>query len=190
MKFLITKKIEMSQVFDESGRVIPVTLLEAEPNVVTLIRTKEKDGYEAVQLGAFQKKDGTFKWKREARGNINSLKVGDIVDASIFKPGDKVDVIGYSKGRGFQGVVKRHGFGGAPKTHGTKHAHREPGSIGPTHPQHVIKGRRMAGHMGNERVTIKNLTVVNVDPVKKIIALKGAVPGARGSIVLLRGKNN
>ena len=111
-----------------------------------------------------------------------------MLDVSVFAAGDTVDIVGCSKGKGFQGVVKRHGFAGAPKTHGTKHAHREPGSIGATHPQHVIKGRKMAGRMGNARVTVKNLEVVAVDPERQLMTLRGAVPGSRGSLIIVKGK--
>lgn len=189
MKFLLAKKIGMSQVFDESGRVTAVTLLEAEPNAVIRVKSKETDGYEAVQVGTGRRKDGTFRWLREARGVPHgNLAAGDSLGVSVFEKGDIVDVVGYSKGRGFQGVVKRHGFGGAPKSHGTKHAHREPGSIGATHPQHVIKGRKMAGRMGNTRVTVKRLEVVAVDPERNLLSLRGAVPGSRGALVIVKGR--
>jgi large subunit ribosomal protein L3 len=182
MKFILATKLGMSQVFEESGKAVSVTLLEAKPNAISALRTKEKHGYQAVQVGF-----GSF--KREFRKDPSGFKVGDKVTVETFKKGDKIDVIGTSKGRGFQGVVKRHGFRGAPKSHGTKHAHREPGSIGATNPQRVIKGKRMAGRMGNVRVTIKNLKVVDVKPDKNLILVSGAVPGARGTIVMVKTKN-
>lgn len=174
--------------FDESGRVTAVTLLEVEPNIVTAIKTNERDGYEAVQIGTAKRRDGTFRWRREIRNVTHDLKVGDTLNVSVFEKGDAVDIIGYSKGKGFQGVVKRHGFGGAPKTHGTKHAHREPGSIGATQPQRVIKGRKMAGRMGGDRVTIKNLRIFAVDAERNQLAIAGAVPGSRGSLIIVKGR--
>lgn len=181
MKFILAKKLEMSQVFDENGKVLAVTLLEAKPNAVSTIRSVEKDGYSAVQLNLGRA-------KREFRTDARGLKLGEKISVATFEKGDQVDVIGLSKGRGFQGVVKRHGFGGSPKTHGTKHSHRAPGSIGATHPQHVVKGRKMAGHMGNVRVTVKNLTVIARDPARNLILVSGAVPGSRGTLVMVRGK--
>jgi large subunit ribosomal protein L3 len=182
MKFILAKKLGMSQVFEENGKAVSVTLLEAKPNAISALRTKEKHGYQAVQVNF-----GTF--KREFRKDPSGFKVGDKITVEAFTKGDKIDVIGTSKGRGFQGVVKRHGFRGAPKSHGTKHAHREPGSIGATNPQRVIKGKRMAGRMGNVRVTIKNLKVVDVKPDKNLILVSGAVPGARGAVVMVKTRN-
>jgi large subunit ribosomal protein L3 len=181
MKFILAKKLGMTQVFDEEGKVHPVTLLLAPTNVVSAIRSMEKDGYEAVQVAL-----GST--RREFRTKTAGFKVGDQISVEIFEKGDKVDVTGLSKGKGFQGVVKRHGFGGAPKSHGTKHAHREPGSIGPTHPQHVIKGRRMAGHMGMRRVTVKNLKVIEVDREKNLLLVEGAVPGSRGTLLVVKSR--
>lgn len=165
----------MSQIWKDKT-VIPVTVLRAEPNKVTLLRTKEKDGYEAVQVALGKK-------KREFRVQNAGLKIGDVVDVSVFKEGDVVRVSGTSKGRGFQGVVKRHGFSGGPKTHGQKNRLRAPGSIGSTTFQRVVPGRRMAGRMGGRRVTIEGLKVVAVDKEKNEIFLKGAVPGAKGGLV-------
>lgn len=176
--------------FDPEGRVSAVTLLEAGPVRVTQIKTKAKDGYDAVQVGFGTKKKKLSRWLREFRvgeEEAKGFKVGDKIDVAIFEKGDKVKLTGTSKGRGFAGVVKRHGFHGAPKTHGTKHALREPGSIGATHPQHVIKGRRMAGHMGAERVTLRKIKIVEVDPEKNLLAVEGGVPGAPGSLVEIRG---
>ena len=193
----------MSQIFDKEGNVIPVTLVKAAPNVVLQIRTKEKDGYEAVQVGAGERKIknikkaqrghfkdlGNFRYARESRikNQESSLKRGDKVDVSIFQEGDTVKVSGISKAKGFQGVVKRHGFHGAPATHGTKHAHRQPGSIGATWPQRVIKGMRMAGRMGGERVSVKNLKIAKVDLENNLLAIKGAVPGRRGTLLEIKG---
>lgn len=167
----------MTQIWKDDKTVVPVTVVKAEPNKVSLVRTKEKDGYEAVQVAL-------GKTKREFRTVDNAQpKVGDEITVDVFKEGDFVRVSGTTKGRGFQGVVKRHGFGGGPKTHGQKNRFRAGGSIGSTAPQRVTPGRRMAGHMGDERVTIKNLKVVGVDKENGFLFLKGAVPGARGGLL-------
>jgi len=178
MPFILGKKLKMSQIW-KGEKVIPITIVKAEPNKVSLVRTKERDGYEAVQaqLG---------RTKREFRIMNNELRVGDTVDVSVFNEGDVVKVSGLTKGRGFQGVVKRHGFHGGPKTHGQKNRLRAPGSIGSTAFQRVVPGRKMAGHMGNERVTIKNLEVAGVDKENNLLMLKGAVPGARGTLLEIR----
>ena len=181
---ILGKKLKMTQVWKEN-RVIPVTVILAAPNTVTLVRTKEKDGYEAVQLQL-------GRTKREAKlslakpDSMKDLKVGDTVTVAQFKEGDVVKVSGLTKGRGFQGVVKRHGFHGGPATHGQKNRHRAPGSIGSTAPQRVVPGRRMAGHMGQERVTIENLKVVSVDTEKNILTIKGAMPGFTTTILEIR----
>lgn len=213
MKAILGEKVKMSRLFDANGNVIPVTLVRAFPNVVLQVRTKEKDGYDAIQVGTGNRKPknikkpqrghfkdlGNFKYIREFRPNRSSTSVteagllykrGDQISLDKFKEGDLVKVSGISKSKGFQGVLKRHGFRGAPKTHGTKHAHREPGSIGATWPQRVIKGRRMAGRMGGERVTIRNLKIVKVDLENNLLAIKGAVPGRRGTVleVVVTGK--
>ncbi|MBI2096574.1 MAG: 50S ribosomal protein L3 [Candidatus Sungbacteria bacterium] len=200
MKYILGEKIGMTQVFDEKGNVTPVTLVYAAKNMVTQVRTKEKDGYGAIQIGqgsrGKQKKPqvghlkdlGSFRTLKEFRLEASDKNRGDAVDVTQFSVGDIVKVTGVSKSKGFQGVVKRHGFHGAPATHGTKHAHREPGSIGATWPQRVIKGMRMAGRMGGERVSVKNLRVVNIDPEREIIALSGAVPGRPGSIVAITAR--
>ncbi len=203
----------MSQIFDETGNVIPVTLISVMPNTVLQIRTKEKDGYCSVQLGAGEKKQknltkpqighfkglGNFRYVKEFRIKNKQQKkgtdapadvppeVGTIIDASVFQEGDRVTVSGISKAKGFQGVVKRHGFHGAPASHGTKHAHRQPGSIGATWPQRVIKGMRMAGRMGADRITVRKVRVEKVDAENKILAVRGAVPGRRGTLVEIRG---
>lgn len=195
MKFILGLKLGMAQVFDEEGKVIPVTLIEAGPCIVTQIKTKEKDGYQAVQIG-FKKIEKPkkikkpllkkpFKYLREFKNG--EYKPGQKIEVSIFKEGEKVSVSGVSKGKGFAGVVKRWGFAGRPKTRGTKHEERAPGSIGASTPSRVVKGRKMAGRMGFERVTVRNLKVVKVVPENNIIALKGAVPGRRGTLLEIRG---
>lgn len=191
----------MTQIFDEKGNQIPVTLIEAGPCVVTQIKTKEKDKYEAIQIG-FEKiekekkikksqKKRPFKYLREFRGknlDISKFKEGQIIDVSTFKEGEKVTISGISKGKGFAGVVKRWGFRGRPKTHGTKHELRAPGSIGSATPPRVVKGRKMAGRLGGERVTIKNLTIVKVDLKNNLLVLKGAVPGTKDTLLEIRSK--
>jgi len=190
----------MAQVFDAAGNAAPVTVIQSGPMTVIRQRTKEQDGYQALQLGFGKRKPkniaqpqreewkelGMFEAVREARG-MSGKSRGETIDLTQFAEGDIVKVAGISKAKGFQGVVKRHGFHGAPATHGTKHAHREPGSIGSTWPQRVVKGRRMAGRMGGERVTVRNLKVVKIDPEKQLIAVKGAVPGRRGTLLEIRG---
>jgi len=199
MKFILGRKLKMTQIFDEEGNVIPVTLIEAGPCVVTQIKKKEKDGYEAIQVG-FEKIEKPnkikktqakkpFKVLKEFRGknlDISQFKEGQVIDVSIFKEGEKVTISGKSKGKGFAGVVKRWGFAGRPKTHGTKHEVRAPGSIGSATPPRVVKGRKMAGRLGGERVTVKNLTIVKVDPKNNLLAVKGAVPGIKGSLLEIK----
>lgn len=195
MKFIIGTKLEMSQVFAQDGSVVPVTLIQAGPCHVTQVKTLEKDGYHAVQLGFGKAK----RLSKPKQGHLKDLPAvahmsefrlseasaanrGDVIEASTFAVNDRIHVRGLSKGRGFQGVVKRHGFAGSPATHGHKDQLRMPGSNGAGGMQHVIKGRRMAGHMGNDYVTVKNLTVIEVRE-GGILAVKGAVPGARNTIV-------
>lgn len=196
MKFILAKKLEMSQIFRPDGTVVPVTLVQAGPCVVTQVKNLETDGYAAVQLGFLPKKDlnkpeaghlqdlPQASVLREFRleSAATELKRGDAVEATVFAAGDKIEVTGVSKGKGFAGVVKRHGFHGSPASHGHKDQLRMPGSIGPGGVQHVIKGRRMAGRMGNEQVTVKNLEVVEVRE-NGILAVKGAVPGSRNGIL-------
>jgi large subunit ribosomal protein L3 len=210
MKFILGFKLGMAQVFDEKGNVIPVTLIEAGPCIVTQVKIEEsrgvakdkssgkKDGYEAIQVGLqgikekkikkTQKKK-PFRYLKEFRGDIDvsKYKEGDTIDVSIFQEGDKVKVTGLSKGKGFAGVVKKWGFSGRPATHGTKHELRTPGSVGSSYPERVIKGRKMAGRMGHERKTVKNLKIIKVDPEKNLIALQGAVPGVKGALLEIRG---
>ncbi|MDE2019293.1 MAG: 50S ribosomal protein L3 [Patescibacteria group bacterium] len=185
--FILGKKMNMTQIWKD-GKVVPVTVVSAAPNKVSLVRTKERDGYEAVQVALGRRKK-EFRNKKPATGN-RQFGVGDEVTVETFAEGDRVQVSGVMKGRGFQGVVKRHGFAGGPKTRGQKNRWRAPGSIGSTAFQRVVPGRRMAGHMGNERVTIKGLTVAAVDKEKNILMLKGAVPGARGGILEIKKISN
>lgn len=196
----------MTQVFNEARDVVPVTLVRVMPNMVLDVRTIERDGYSAVQLGMGVRKEkriakaqrghfkelGNFKKVREFRipvsdGGESEFKRGDIFDACTFAEGDVVSVSGVSKSKGFQGVVKRHNFRGAPGSHGTKHAHRQPGSIGATWPQRVVKGRRMAGRMGGERINVRNLKIQKIDATNGIVAITGAVPGRRGMLLEIRG---
>ena len=199
MKFILGKKIGMSQVFSEDRKVTPVTLIEAGPCVVTQVKTEEKDGYQAVQVGFGERKKinrplmghlkdlGKFRYLREIRDVKEDMKIGDKIDAGVFEEGDKIKVVGISKGKGFQGVMKRHGFHGSPATHGHKHDHRAPGSIGSAFPEHVLKGKKMAGRMGGDQVTVKGLKVVKVDKENNLLAVKGAVPGKRGALVEVVG---
>lgn len=186
MKAILGRKVGMSQLFAPTGEVVPVTIVVAEPNEVTIRRNKERDGYEAIQLGLPKKAGVSGKY---AACREFSLEVADdvkSVSVTQFTPGDAVEVSGISKGKGFQGVVKRHGFKGHPASHGHSDVTRRPGSIGSRFPQHVMKGLRMAGRMGGERVTVKNLVVAAVDGEKNLLAIRGAVPGKRGSIVEVR----
>jgi large subunit ribosomal protein L3 len=187
MPFIIGRKLEMSQQFKEDGTIVPVTLVKAEPNVVTQIRTPEKDGYAAVQVAADKKKE-EYKTHREFRVIPGDTQVGATLDVSAFTPGMHVDVTGFSKGRGFQGVVKRHHFAGGPATHGQKDQMRMPGSLASQRQGPVSKGQRMAGHMGDERVTVKNLEIVSVDASTNTIAIRGAVPGARNGLLLIQSR--
>ncbi len=205
MKALLGEKIGMSQIFNSKGDVVPVTLISVFPNTVLQIRTKEKDGYGAVQLGIGERKVkninkaqkghfkelGNFAYVKEFRvlptTNYQLPTRGEKIDVSIFKEGEPVKISGISKAKGFQGVVKRHGFHGAPASHGTKHALREPGSIGATWPQRVIKGMRMAGRMGGVRISVQNLKVAKVDVENNVLAIKGAIPGKRGTLIEIRG---
>jgi large subunit ribosomal protein L3 len=198
MPFIIGRKIEMSQQFKEDGTVIPVTLVKAEPNVVTQVRTQEKDGYVAVQLGTeittrlnkpqigHLENLPQVKTLQEFRVLETSLNRGEEIRVDVFEPGMRVDVVGFSKGRGYAGVMKRYGFKGGKMTHGNKDQQRMPGSSASQRQGKVIKGKRMSGHMGDERVTVKNLEVISVIPTQNVIAIKGAIPGARGGLVLIR----
>ncbi len=174
----------MTQIWKE-GKVVPVTVVHAEPNKVSKVLTKESDGYEAIQVSVGKKKK-EFRNRDANPVEVAKFNKEDAVTVEVFKEGDKVRVSGITKGRGFQGVVKRHNFAGGPKTHGQKNRHRAPGSIGSTAFQRVVPGRRMAGHMGTDRVTIKNLVVAQIDKEKNLIFLRGAVPGARGGMLEIR----
>jgi large subunit ribosomal protein L3 len=196
MKFILGVKLGMSQIFDEKGKIIPVTFIEAGPCFVTQLKTKEKDGYEAVQVG-FQEikknkkikktnKEKPFKFLREFRENPNNFKENQKIEVSIFKEGDKVKVTGISKGKGFAGAVKRWGFRGRGGSHGVKHEARTIGSVGTSFPQRVIKGKKMPGRMGSERVTVRNLRVEKVDPANNLLVLRGAVPGPKGGLVEIK----
>jgi len=197
---IIGRKIGMTQVFSDNGEAEAVTAIEAGPCVVTQVKTAAKEGYNAVQLGFGEVKRpespqrghlkglGQFKHLREFRiDDIEATEVGQRVDAGLFKEGDMVDVTGLSKGRGFAGVVKRYGFAGGPKTHGQSDRHRAPGSIGASaSPGRVLKGMRMAGHMGDNRVTVRHLTVFEANPERNLLLVRGAVPGARNGLLLIR----
>jgi len=197
--FIIGSKLGMTQIYDAEGRVVPATLVETFPATVTMVRTKERDGYNAMQIGWGARKRlnkpekghlkdlGPFRALKEFRlKSASDKQVGDKLDVSSFSEGDRVMVSGITKAKGFQGVVKRHGFRGGPASHGQKHSLRAPGSIGATWPQRVLKGTRMAGRMGGERQTIRGLSVVKVDAERNIIALSGAIPGRRGTIIEIR----
>lgn len=191
----------MSQIFDEKGNVIPVTLIKAGPCYITQIKTKEKDKYESIQIGFEKLKDKKIKKSqkskpyrylkelrnKELKTKNQELKVGDKIDVSTFKEGDKVKISGISKGKGFAGAVKKWGFHGKSATHGTKHEERTIGSVGSAFPQRVIKGKKMPGRMGTERITVKNLKVAKVDVENNIIMIKGAIPGHRGTLLEIRG---
>jgi large subunit ribosomal protein L3 len=202
MKFNLGYKQKMVQFFAEDGIVHPATVVLAGPATVTQIKTSDTDGYDAVQvgfgdrnakninkpqLGHFGDK-GTFAVVKEFRTEAGEIKAGDVIKADVFAEGDIVQVSGTSKGKGFQGVVKRHNFAGGPKSHGQKHSLRKPGSIGSTGPQRVLKGTRMAGRMGSNRITVKNLKVLHVDVDNNILIIKGALPGKPGSLVEIVAK--
>lgn len=202
-KAIIGKKIGMTQIFDEKGKVIPVTAIEAGPCVIAQIKTVETDGYDAVQLGFGDVKENKVnkpvkghyaklgitpkKHLREFRlDSLEGLKVGDELKADVFTVGDRVDIQGTSKGKGFQGVIKRHGQSRGPMGHGSMY-HRRPGSMGPTStPGRVFKGKKLPGHMGVQTVTIQNLDVVAVDLDKNVILVKGSVPGVKGAILKIK----
>ena len=193
----------MTQMFDDLGNAHPVTLVNAGPVIITQVKDSSRDGYKAVQVGfgnrhkkniskplqGHFKNLGNFRYIKEFRldQGDDAYTVGDTIDSSVFAEGDIVEVSAISKGKGFQGVVKRHGFEGGPRSHGQKHSEREPGSIGGGLRTHVPKGMRMAGRMGGSTVTIKNLKVLKVLPEKHLIMIKGAVPGRRGALVAIRG---
>jgi large subunit ribosomal protein L3 len=197
MKFILGRKLNMTQIFDKDGVVHPATVVSASPLVVTQVKTTESDGYTAVQVGEGERnpnritkpmkghvKDlGNFATLQEFRMDETTHKTGDKVDLSQFKEGDVIEVSAITKGKGFQGVVKRHGFGGGPRSHGQKHSEREPGSIGGGLRNKVPKKMRMAGRMGGDRVTIKNLKVLHIDSETNMLYISGAVPGRRGTLI-------
>jgi len=200
MKFIIGTKVGMSQLFKEDGSVVPVTVVKIEPNTVVQIKTKDKDGYEAVQIGVGKKKKLTKaeKGHRKTLGDFailkefkasGELKVGDTLDASVFAEGDTVKVTGTTKGKGFQGVVKRHGFSGMPASHGHHSVMRHAGSIGQRFPQHTLKGMRMAGRMGGVQMSTRGLKIVKIDVEHGLMAIKGAIPGNNGSIIQIISKS-
>jgi large subunit ribosomal protein L3 len=200
---IIGEKIGMTQLFQESGEAMAVTAIQAGPSVVTQIKSRDRDGYDAVQVGFIENKVKQSQLSASEKGHlrglenvrylrefrtddISSVKSGDKVDVGFLKQGDLINVTGFSKGRGFAGVVKRHHFAGGPKTHGQTDRHRAPGSIGATtFPGRVLKGKHMAGHMGNKRVTARNLKVIQADPESNLLLVKGAVPGANGGLLII-----
>ncbi|KAB3528890.1 50S ribosomal protein L3 [Alkaliphilus serpentinus] len=203
MKGLLGRKIGMTQVFNEAGLVIPVTVIEVEPNIVVQVKTSEKDGYNALQIGYGSVKDknvtkplkGHFekagaKYKRLLKefrvDNSSEFTVGQEIKVDLFKEGEKVDITGVSKGKGFQGVIKRHGQSRGPMAHGSRY-HRGPGSMGAaTFPGRVFKGKKLPGHMGNVQITIQNLEIVKVDTDKNVLLVKGAVPGPRKGLITIK----
>ena len=200
MKFLLGTKENMTQIFTEEGIVIPVTVIKTSSNVITQVKTKDKDGYQAVQIGFGEKNAKNIAKPQKGHvkelGNFTHLKevkldgefnIGDKIEADTLVKGDTVTVSAISKGKGFQGVVKRHGFKGGRRSHGQKHSEREPGSIGVGGVQRVFKGMRMAGRMGADRVTVKNLKVALVDSENQLVYIKGAVPGRKGTLVEIKG---
>jgi len=218
MKTILGKKVGMTQLFDEQGNAVPVTVIQAGPCYVTQIKTEETDGYNAVQLGfdpvkqkritrpeaghlgllkpddkspvrrQFPKQTPPLRHLREFRINVpEQFDLGDEITVAVFEEGERVDVVGTSKGRGFAGVMKRHGFGGGPITHGQSDRQRSPGSIGATStPGRVFKGKRMPGRMGNQRVTSQNVKVIHVDSEHNLLAVRGSVPGPKGGLVMVK----
>ena len=204
MKFIVGTKDRMTQIFDANGVCHPATILRVDSAVVSRIKTVETDGYSAVQLasgsqkasriakaqqGQFQNPSVVREFRPKASYNesIEGIATGDALDASVFAAGDMVIVSAVSKGKGFQGVVKRHGFAGGRRSHGQKHSEREPGSIGATGLNRVMKGMRMAGRMGGDRITVKNLVVLQVNAAENMLLIKGAIPGRKGTLVEVRG---
>ena len=202
MKGILGRKIGMTQVFTESGKLIPVTVVEVEPNVVTQIKTKENDGYEAIQLGFTTKKEkhstksemghakkanaAPKRFLKEIKGvEVSNYELGQEIKCDIFEAGEIVDVTGTSKGKGFQGVIKRHNQSRGPMGHGSQY-HRGVGSMGTLRPMRVFKGKKLPGHMGHETVTIQNLEIVAVDAVENVILVKGNIPGPKNSFVIIK----
>lgn len=202
MKGILGRKVGMTEVFSTDGKLIPVTVIEVEPNVVTQVKTVDKDGYDAIQVGAFDKKVKSSnkpemghvkkantqpkRFLKEIRGiDTSSYTLGQVISADVFQSGDIVDVTGTSKGKGFQGVIKRWNQSRGPETHGSTY-HRRVGSMGTMRPMRVLKGKKLPGHMGNEQVTIQNLMIVDVDTENKYILVSGNVPGAKNTFVFIR----
>lgn len=204
MKFIVGTKERMTQIFDETGVAHAATVLRVVPATISQVRNVEKDGYEAVQIASGEQKEHRlpkaqknhlgsakkfvkeFRPRKSHNEELGAVEKGQTLDVSVFEPGDVISVSAVSKGKGFQGVVKRHGFKGGPGSHGDKHVLRAPGSIGATGPQRVFKGVRMAGRMGGERVTVENLTVLQVNTDENMLLVKGAVPGRTGTLVEVR----
>ncbi len=199
LRAFLGKKIGMTHIFDDNGNVVPVTVVEAGPCTITQIKTSLTDGYEAVQIGFSKRKHlnkaisghlkgVSAKHLREVKtDDISEHSIGDELNVEIFDVDELVDIIGISKGKGFAGTMKRHGFGGGPRTHGQSDRARAPGSIGGgTTPGRVYKGQKMSGHMGNERVTVKNLRIVKVDSDRNLLWLKGGIPGSTNGIITIR----
>ncbi len=204
MKFILGTKEGMTQVFDADGVCHPATILKVEPATITQVKTEEKDGYTAVQVATGAQKEHRvakaqkghagaafqnvkeFRTRKNYEDSVDGLEKGQTVDASQFEAGDKIVVASISKGKGFQGVVKRHNFAGGRGSHGQKHSLREPGSIGATGPARVFKGLKMAGRMGSDRITVKNLKVLQVNPAENVLLVSGAVPGRKGTLVEVR----
>ncbi len=201
MKGILGRKVGMTQVFTDAGKLVPVTVIEVEPNTVMQVKTNEKNGYNAIQLGVFDKKEknaskaeiGNAKkantnpkrFLKEIRDYDGSYNIGDVISADVFEKGEVVDVTGTTKGHGFQGVIKRHGQSRGPMGHGS-HYHRRPGSMGTLRPMRVLKGKNLPGHMGVETVTIQNLYIVEVNTAENYILVSGNVPGAKNSLVLVK----
>ena len=202
MKGILGKKLGMTQIFTEEGIVVPVTVVEAGPNVVTQVKTVEKDGYNAIQVGFEDAKEKSLnkpqkghlaaanvlkKHLKEFRVDaVEEFTVGQEIKADLFAAGEKIDVTGTSKGKGFQGPIKRHGQSRGPESHGSRY-HRRPGSMGAcSYPGRVFKNKKLAGHMGSVKVTVQNLEVVRIDAEKNLILVKGAIPGAKGSVVTIK----
>jgi large subunit ribosomal protein L3 len=201
MKYIIGTKEKMTQIFTEEGEVVPATIVKANPIVITQIKDIEKDGYSAIQFGYGEKKEkniskpekghmkdlGNFAGLKELRVDSTEMKVGDKISVENFEDGDDVETTSVSKGKGFQGVVKRHGFKGGRRSHGQKHSEREPGSIGATGPQRVFKGTRMGGRMGTDQVSQRGITIAKVDKENNLIYVKGSLPGRKGTLVEIKG---
>jgi large subunit ribosomal protein L3 len=202
---ILGRKLGMTRLFDDTGAATATTIVEAGPCFVTQIRTQALDGYDAVQLGFGETRPGRLNKPQKGHladgipmvrhlrevpaDDVDAVAVGERVDVGILSPGERVDVTGISKGKGFAGVMKRHNFHGGPKSHGQSDRWRAPGSIGAgTTPGRVFKGTRMAGHMGDERVTVKNLQIMRVDAERNLVALRGAIPGPRGGLIMIRKK--